>query len=306
MKLNAQAPSAPDTASAFDEDTHVTREGGDQMVIADASSGFGDAGVRWRASVSDRWDIAGKPNGGYLLALAARAMSEHSGRPHALAATAYYLVPPAKGALEVTTHQLKRGRIYTTMTASMRQGSRERVRVSAAMGDLDDLQGPTHDVATAPSLPPPEQCVTMLGRPGPSGGPTPEIFDRFDLRLAPGPGWLHGERSGYDRIEGWIRFADGTPVDTASLPLFVDAFPPAVLDLVATRWVPTVELTVYVRARPVAGWLRGCFRTRCLVNGVLEEDGELYDDSGRLVAQSRQLAIALPAAPDQARSVAGE
>jgi hypothetical protein len=139
----------------------------------------------------------------------------------------------------------------------------------------------------------------MRDRPAPSGIALPEIFRHFDVRLAPDIGWLSGVRKGVAegeeaRIEGWARFADGRQPDAASLLLFADAFPPAVLDLFPAGWVPTLQYSVYVRARPGPGWLQGSFRTRSMVGGLLEEDGELFDGTGRLVALSRQLALLLP------------
>jgi len=112
---------------------------------------------------------------------------------------------------------------------------------------------------------------------------------------------LPGLRSGFaagdpaaPRAEtrGWIRFADGRPMDTHCLGLIADAFPPAVFNVTERGWVPTLELTVHVRARPRSDVLHCVFRTRFLFGGFLEEDGEMWDETGTLVAQSRQLAAA--------------
>ena len=46
-----------------------------------------------------------------------------------------------------------------------------------------------------------------------------------------------------------------------------------------------------MRARPAAGWLRVRISTRNPGGGLLEEDAEVWDSAGRLVAQSRQLAV---------------
>jgi hypothetical protein len=89
---------------------------------------------------------------------------------------------------------------------------------------------------------------------------------------------------------GWIRFVDGREADCRSTAIFADSFPPTVFNVGPAAWVPTLELTVHIRGRPAPGWLQCRFQTRYLINGYLEEDGEVWDSRGQLVAQSRQLA----------------
>jgi acyl-CoA thioesterase len=56
----------------------------------------------------------------------------------------------------------------------------------------------------------------------------------------------------------------------------------------------TIELTVHVRARPAPGWLACRSYTRFVTGGYHEEDFEVWDSAGTLVAQSRQLALIRP------------
>ena len=86
--------------------------------------------------------------------------------------------------------------------------------------------------------------------------------------------------------------ADGREPDPVMLLLAADALPPATFDLGLYGWAPTLELTVHVRASPAPGWLRIRHATRNFAGGLFEEDAEVWDSAGRLVAQSRQLARA--------------
>ena len=76
-----------------------------------------------------------------------------------------------------------------------------------------------------------------------------------------------------------------------SVLLYADALPPPVFNrLGPAGWVPTVEITVHLRAIPAPGLVQCRFRTRYVTRGLLEADGELWDSTGELVALSRQLA----------------
>jgi acyl-CoA thioesterase len=262
--------------SDFERDTAVRRE---------------DDG--WAADLQPRWNVGNNPNGGYLLAIAVRAMREEAGRPDPVTVTAHYLSPPGDGPVVIRTHIVKPGRTFFTVTAEVRQGERERVRVLGAFTDLAKRRGPTRISARPPDIPPPDQCVSLAHLVRQAGRPIPEVMNRFDLRLPPDSPWGRVSDGDPFEITGWIRFRDGTQPTTLSAVAFADAFPPTLLGSIASGWVPTVELTVHVRGRPSAGWLLGTFRTRVLVDGLMEEDGELWDSDGQPVALSRQLAMVL-------------
>ena len=84
----------------------------------------------------------------------------------------------------------------------------------------------------------------------------------------------------------------GESLGSLGLLLATDAFPPTIFNAdLPVAWTPTVELTAHIRANPAPGWLRCRFSTRFVSSGFLEEDGEVWDSTGRLVGQSRQLAL---------------
>jgi acyl-CoA thioesterase len=70
-----------------------------------------------------------------------------------------------------------------------------------------------------------------------------------------------------------------------------DAMPPATFPLGSSGWVPTLQLTTYVRRIPASEWLRA--RQWCVViaDGIVDERCELFDARGELVASSTQLAM---------------
>lgn len=253
---------------------------------------------RWGVKLGDGWSIGDKPNGGYVLGAIGKVLSEAIGRsgapqhPHPLTITGHYLRPSEPGPAELDVEILRTGRTFTSAHTTFVQSGKQRLHVLATYGDLADQNGPTHQSASPPLLPPPEECVSRSDTDG--FPPASSMGAQVDVRLHPQTGWITGERTGEAETSAWIRFADDRPVDPVALLFFADALPPTVFEVLADRsWVPTIELTVHVRAIPAPGWLRAVMRTRHLLDGRFEEDGELWDSEGRLVALSRQLGMVL-------------
>lgn len=290
----AAAPT-PSTApplgqSEFDRGTAVARRADDPDVFD--------------AELDPGWRIGGGINGGLLLSLAARALSERlrepGGHRDPFSVSGYYLTASRPGPAEVRTQLLRTGGTLSTGTAALVQYGEdgapvERLRVTGAFGDLArPADGPADVRTTAvpPEMPPPEQCIGTEHAP-PEFLDQADLLRRLDLRLDPScVGWALGEPSRRGRIQGWLRMPDGREPDPLLLLLAVDALPPVTFDLGLFGWTPTVELTAHVRALPAPGWLRVTHSTRNLAGGFLEEDCEVWDSADRLVAQSRQLAAA--------------
>ncbi len=269
------------------------------MSFHDATAVTSDPSVdgRYRATIHDGWDINGNANGGYLIAIAARAMAAASGRQNPVTITAHYLSPGKPGEVTIDTEIIKSGKSFVTMTGSMRADDKPVLQV---LGSFSDIKS-TGDVLLAngepPELPPIEDCI--LNAHDPDSGWPPPFNARIDLRLHPddtpnlnGIPTRDGKRSGNALVRGWFRLRDDEPIDAFGLLQASDGFPPTVFNVdLPVGWVPTLELTVQVRSNPAPGWLRGKFTTRFVTDGLLEEDAEIWDSRGHLVALSRQLAL---------------
>ncbi len=258
-----------------------------------------------RGRVDAGWAVVdgAAPNGGYLLALAARALQAEAGdRPDPVSLTGHFLRPPTPGDVDIEVEVIRRGGRHTTLQGRLLQAGTECVRVLGAFGDLSAAQGPERIDLVAPDYPPVEECVdvTTAALAGAAAGRMPSfpIQERFDHRQpAHLAGWARGHPTGRGEMGGYLRFADA-PEDQAMDPLgllvVADCFAPAVFNTAPglTSWVPTIELTVQLRGHPSPGYLAAALTTRAITRGYLEEDGAVWDATGNLVALSRQLALA--------------
>lgn len=242
-------------------------------------------GTLYGGTIEPGWDIVGNANGGYLLAIAARAASQATGGLCPATVTAHFLNPGSPGPVTVDTMIEKKGSRFTTVRATL---SDEKRPVLAMLGSFtaEAARPSVERVAAAPpDLPEPEKCVPIE----PTDTFPPPFMGKVELRLHPEDASF---TTGVPRFRGWFRLRNSEPIDCLGLLITVDAFPPTVFNAqLPIAWTPTLELTTHVRGRPEPGWLRCEFTTRFISRGFLEEDGEVWDSTDRLVAQSRQLAL---------------
>jgi hypothetical protein len=269
-------------------------------------------------------------NGGVLMATVLRAVLDTSPHPHPVATSAHFLRVPLLSPAHVEVTWLKQGGTAATARATLVQDGRPVLDLTVTTGTLAAApvtagepalvsigQAAGADVPAGasgvlpevvaglagtgdrlawtgarPKLPPIEECVSLgpwPGAVGPDG--TAGYAAQVDLRLDPATtGWRHGVPGGVPEMRGYFRLREDRDPDAYLLALAVDGLPPVVFGLGATGWAPTVELTWYMRAVPVPGALQVAARCRHVSGGWFDEEAEVWDAAGQLVAQSRQIA----------------
>ena len=257
----------------------------------------------YAANLDAGWVVGGGVNGGYALAVignAIRAELTADGQPDPVSVSAYYLSPTKPGPAVVRVRRIRVGGKRSTVAASLVQEHEgqevERITALAVYGDIDRMPAEVQRQIPPPELPPLEDCVDARQAPEEVRRIAP-LLERFGTRIDPAyVGWAVGKPSGSGIIQGWFKLADDRPLDPIALLMVVDALPPVTFDLGLPGWAPTLELTAHVRARPAAGWAIVRHATRNISGGQFEEDCEVWDSEGNLVAMSRQLAL-LPRPP---------
>ena len=302
----------------------------DAMVLTEVSA---DETVRvFEGELNEHWTIGSKVHGGAMLALCANAARmavrgrargdqgdesdpRGEGGLEPVAVSGSFLWAPDPGALRVVTTIRKRGRRVSLVDVELSQVQKtgdERLREERriAVRATITLAEPEHDVAPLLSVNP----VVPLMAPEPPPGVEPigpghpmadvvHLAHGCDIRpslTTMGPRSDGGPASteGADRapvIEYWVRPKDGAP-DVLFALLCGDVSAPVTFGVNRFGWAPTVQLTAYLRARPADGWLRVMCTTMQIGQEWFDEDHVVVDCTGRIIVQSRQLAL-VPQAP---------
>jgi acyl-coenzyme A thioesterase PaaI-like protein len=206
---------------------------------------------------------------------------------HVTAISTNYVNALVVGPVELQVVVRRVGRGVSFVSVILEQKGELAAESLVTLGTLQENSRVRYLGATAPEMPSLARCRPLVG------GDEVGIANVLELRLDPAvTGWWDGQLSSQGEMRGWIRLDDGAASWSPwSLLFATDALPPATLALGSSGWVPTLQLTSYVRRVPTSEWLRGVQRAIVIADGLVDQRCELFDDSGQLVASSTQLAM---------------
>jgi acyl-CoA thioesterase len=269
----------------------------------------------YAAAVDAGWEAPTGPNGGYLAAILVRALEAEAapgGERRLRSLTVHYLRTAQTGPLDLEVRTVRAGRRLASATVTARQDGRE-VLLGLAAFAVPDLAAagtwaPAAPDAGAPPAPdaPAVPVEAYRADAGAWVAPMPGMPSITNqLRLSPRIGGLpfagRTPRPG-QAVEtgGWIGSPEDQPIDAAYVAQLTDFWwPPALGALDGPAAAPTIDLTIHFRADLPLGGLPaapvlGRYASSAAQGGLVEEDGTLFLPDGRLLAQSRQLALLAP------------
>jgi Thioesterase-like superfamily len=248
-------------------------------------------GLVFDGDLNSHWTIGPKIHGGVMLSLcakAAHAALPEPGGAEPVAVSANFLWAPDPGPVRLVTTVRKRGRQVSLVDVELQQGGKTAVRASVTLGAPEHHVPPLLSVDPAAQMsvePPPE--VEPIG----PGHPLAEINHlaagcdiRQDLS------GLVADGAGPPVARIWVRPRAEAP-DALFALTCSDISMPVPFAVGRTGWAPTVQLTAYLRGMPADGWLRVVCTTTQIGQDWFDEDHTVVDCEGRIVAQSRQLAL---------------
>lgn len=244
------------------------------------------------ANLNAHWTIGPKPHGGVMIAMCAGAAREaYGGGAQPVAVSANFLSAPDPGPVRLITALRKRGRRIGLLDVELVQGDKSCVHSVVTMGQ------PEHDARPLFSLnpvigimtPEPPPDVLPIG-PGHPAAAINNLARGCDIR----PLIVQSVTDGAPPVfQVWVRPKVGV-IDELFALMCGDISLPVPYAVGRRGWAPTVQLTAYLRGVPADGWLRVVCTTTEIGEDWFDEDHTVVDSTGRVVVQSRQLALVPP------------
>ena len=242
-----------------------------------------------------RYFVGNTPHGGYLLALMNKALSSVLNHPSSINSNVYYLdrTDPKPAELHVEVIRTSKG---TSMgQVRLMQDGRLTCLFSALCSDFQYMKGYSGLKTPLPEImnSVPEDQFKVMNYENLKAGSTPSFIQQLEMSVHPDHAWWDRDISmdvAEARCSAFLELKGGA-ADTFVLSYLADILPPVVQNKYGSLgWVPTLALTCNIRQLPKTNRLFIDGLAKDISNGYFEQDCNIWDMDGNLVATSRQLA----------------
>ncbi len=264
----------------------------------------------YAADLGEEWDCPIVPQGGIVVATAARAMEAALGEPSQTlrSLNAVFAGQVQHGPMEIEVEVLRRGRSVSQLRASLRNPGASAGLVALSVFGAEREGFTFTDAAPPDGVQPPLECPSFRD-PAPDDWEEDRHPFKFWEQVEGRPTLGHAPWDDYEPTSSlrasWYRFddpprADDGTWDPLALVTLCDTMPGAVGERLGPedrrlQWLPpSADLTVHVLAEARCDWVLAVNRARHAGDGYASADMELWDVDGaapRLVAYGTQTMI---------------
>lgn len=226
--------------------------------------------------------------GGLVAALLYRALEHKVGHDVPLrSATINFIAPVSAGPLQCQAEVFRQGKSVTQGECRAIQNGQVVAVLLASFGAARE-SSVNINACPAPGFTAPDNAMKLPV----ITGITPEFLQHYDMR------WAHGSfpftRAEKGDIGGWVReLGARDALDYGDLIALVDTWPPTVLSMLSVP-APASSMTWTIEFMPGATqgtgqrWWQYLAETEFAAEGYVHSRARLWDESGKLVAISRQ------------------
>ena len=238
--------------------------------------------------------VGNTPHGGYLMAVMHKALTSILPHSTAISSSVQYLdrIDAKTFELEVETFKTSRG--SSSGIVKLKQDNKICTTFTGTCSDFqfmkgyDGLQKPLPNIFNESD----KKDYIKMNYDKISKGFTPAFIQQLECLIHPDHAWWNRDSSDKDneaRCSAFLEMQGGIP-DQFCLSFYSDILPPVVSNKYGPLgWIPTITLTTHIRQLPSTSELYADFRATDINKGYFEQDCNIWDLNGNLVASSRQL-----------------
>jgi len=240
--------------------------------------------------------VGSTPHGGYLMAVMHKALANVLPHSTAITSSVQYLDRIDAKPFQLEVEVFKTGRGSSSGIVKLKQDDRICTTFTGTCSDFefmkgyDDLQNPLPNIF----LDKDRSEYVKMNYDKISKGFTPAFIQQLECSIHPDHAWWNrkADEDNTDneaRCSAFLEMKGGRP-DQFCLSFYSDILPPVVCNKYGPLgWIPTITLTTHIRQLPSTNELYADFKATDINKGYFEQDCNIWDLNGNLVASSRQL-----------------